>query len=105
IPDATLFDLPNDGLALTTRDFAPGSYRYLRLTWDDRSSARMAQPRRVEARVASATRGPAPLQTTVTVQRRPSEPGKSRLRIRLPGAPPPIIAIALNVVGGTWRRR
>src|SRR3989440_6413291 len=100
IPDATLFDLPNDGLALTTLDFAPGSYRYLRLTWDDRSSARMAQPRRVQARVASATRGPAPLQTAVTVQRRPSEPGKSRFRIRLPGAHLPIVAIELNVGGG-----
>ena len=104
IPDATLFDLPNDGLALTTLDFAPGSYRYLRLRWDDRSSARMAQPRRVEARVASATRGPAPLQTAVTVQRRPSEPGKSRFRIRLPGAHLPIIAIELSVGGGNVLR-
>src|SRR5205085_7544972 len=104
IPDATLFDMPNDGLALTTLDFAPGSYRYLRLTWDDRSSARMAQPRRVEARVASATRGPAPLRTAVTVERRPSEPGKSRFRIRLPGAHLPIVALELSVGGGNVLR-
>ena len=104
VPDATLFDLPNDGLALTALDFAAGSYQYLRFTWDDRASARMALPRRVEARVASATRGPAPLRTAVIVERRPSEPGKSRFRIRLPGAHLPIVAIELTVGGGNVLR-
>src|SRR5206468_4482582 len=45
IPSATVFDLPNEGLELTTLDFAAGSYRYLRVTWDDRSSARIPLPR------------------------------------------------------------
>ena len=104
VPDGTLFDLPNDGLALTALDVPAGSYRYLRLTWDDRASRRMPLPRQVEARVASATRGPAPLRTAVTVERRPSEPGKSRFRIRLPGAHLPIVAIELSLGGGNVLR-
>ncbi|HKN65589.1 MAG TPA: DUF3999 family protein [Gemmatimonadaceae bacterium] len=104
VPDGTLFDLPNDGLALTALDIPAGSYRYLRLTWDDRASRRMPLPRQVEARVASATRGPAPLRTPVAVERRPSEPGKSRFRIRLPGAHLPIVALELNVGGGNVLR-
>lgn len=104
VSQGTLFDLPNEGLELTTLDFAAGAYRYLRFTWDDRSSARMPLPRTVVARVASATRGPAPLRTPLTVERRPSEPGKSRFRIRLPGAHLPIIAIELSVGGGNVLR-
>lgn len=104
VPDGTLFDLPNDGLELTGLDLPAGAYRYLRLTWDDRASRRMPLPRQVEVRVASATRGPAPLRTAVTVERRPSEPGKSRFRIRLPGAHLPIVAIELSVGGGNVLR-
>jgi len=104
VPDGTLFDLPNDGLALTALDLPAGAYRYLRLTWDDRASRRMPLPRQVEVRVVSATRGPAPLRTAVTVERRPSEPGKSRFRIRLPGAHLPIVAIELSVAGGNVLR-
>ena len=104
VPDGTLFDLPNDQLELSTLDFASGSYRYLRVTWDDRSSARVPLPRRVEARVASAVRGPAPLRAAVAVERRPSEPAKSRFRIKLPGAHLPIVAIELSVGGGNVLR-
>lgn len=104
VPEGTLFDLPNDGLELTTLDFAAGTYRYLRLTWDDRSSQRMPLPRVVEARVGSATRGPAPLRAPLTVERRPSEPGKSRFRILLAGAHLPIVAIELSVGGGNVMR-
>ena len=104
VADGTLFDLPNEQLELTALDFTAGRYRYLRLTWDDRSSARMPLPRRVNARIASATRGPAPLRTAVVVERRPSEPGKSRFRIQLPGAHLPIVAIELNVAAGNVLR-
>lgn len=104
VPDGTLFDLPNDGFALTALDFPAGTYRYLRLIWDDRASRRMPLPRQVEVRVASATRGPAPLRTSVVVERRPSEPGKSRFRIRLPGAHLPIVAIELSIGGGNVLR-
>ena len=104
VPDGTLFDLPNDGLELTALDLPAGAFRYLRLTWDDRASRRMPLPRQVEVRVASATRGPAPLRADVAVERRPSEPGKSRFRIRLPGAHLPIVAIELKVGGGNVLR-
>jgi hypothetical protein len=104
VGEGTLFDLPNDNLELTTLDFAAGSYRYVRLTWDDRSSARMPLPRVVEARIASATRGPTPLREALQVERRPSEPGKSRFRIRLPGAHLPIVGIELSVAGGNVLR-
>ena len=104
VPDGTLFDLPNDGLALTALDLPAGTYRYLRLTWDDRASRRMPLPRQVEVRVASATRGPAPLRTPVAIERRPSEPGKSRFRIRLPGAHLPVVAIELSIGGGNVLR-
>jgi len=104
VGEGTVFDLPNEQLELTTLDFSAGSYRYLRITWDDRSSARLPLPRRVEARVVSATRGPAPLRVSVTAERRPSEPGKSRFRIRLPGAHLPIVAIELSVGGGNVLR-
>src|SRR4029077_3501220 len=88
----------------TTLDFTAGSYRYLRVTWDDRSSARLPLPRRINARIASATLGPAPLRAPVAVERRPSEPGKSRFRIQLPGAHLPIVAIELNIAGGNVLR-
>lgn len=104
VPDGTLFDLPNDELVLTALDLPAGAFRYLRLTWDDRASRRMPLPRQVEVRVASASRGPAPLRTIVGVERRPSEPGKSRFRIRLPGAHLPIVAIELSVGGGNVLR-
>ena len=95
--DATMFDLPADGLEQTSLDFAAGSYRYLRFTWDDRATARLPRPRSVEARIASPTEGPAPLRTAVQVERRASEPGKSRFRLRLPGAHLPIVALELDV--------
>lgn len=104
VADGTLFDLPNEGLELTALDFPSGSYRYLRLTWDDRSSRRMPLPRQAEARIASATHGPAPLRTPIAIERRPSEPGKSRFRLRLPGAHLPIVAIELTVAGGNVLR-
>ncbi|MFL5615926.1 MAG: DUF3999 family protein [Gemmatimonadaceae bacterium] len=100
VADGTLFDLPNEDLELTALDFVAGAYRYLRLTWDDRSSRRMPLPRQVEARIASPTHGPAPLRTPIVLERRPSEPGKSRFRLRLPGAHLPIVAIELAVAGG-----
>jgi hypothetical protein len=104
VAEGTVFDLPNDQLQLTTLDFAAGSYRYLRLTWDDRSSGRMPLPRVFEARLASPARGAAPLRVPLSIERRPSEPGKSRFRLLLPGAHLPIVAIELSVAGGNVLR-
>lgn len=104
VPEGTLFDLPDEELELTSLEFASGSYRYLRVTWDDRSSARVPLPRVVDARIASALRGAAPLRAPLTIERRPSEPGTSRFRVQLPGARLPIVAIELTVGGGNLLR-
>src|SRR6185503_5515465 len=41
-----------------------------------------------------------PLTTPVTFERRPSEPGRSRFHVRLPGGRLPIAALTLDVAGG-----
>lgn len=97
--EGTLFDLPADQLRQTELPFAAGSYRYLRVTWDDTNSGRVPLPNRVEARRLSGVSPPPPLTAALAVERRASEPGRSRYRIRLPGARLPIIALELQVEG------
>jgi len=99
VADATLFDLPDERLRQTELRFTPGTYRYLRLTWDDRASARVTD------RVAAAAGQrplPAPpsLTAPVAVERRPSEPGRSRFRVTLPAGHLPIVALDLDAGGG-----
>jgi hypothetical protein len=50
--EGTLFDLPDERLRQLSVPFAPGTYRYLRGTWDDTNSGRVALPRAVVAREA-----------------------------------------------------
>jgi hypothetical protein len=103
--DATLFDLPAEGLTQDSVAFKPGPYRYLRLTWDDANSSPLPLPDDAEAR--QFVRG-VPIDETklsAAVERRPSEPGVSRYRIRLPSAGLPVIALELEVGGGHLFRR
>src|SRR5262249_46480517 len=99
VPDGTLFDLPDERLRHTELRFAPGTFRYLRLTWDDRHS-----PRIVEKPIAAAgtlpQAPPPPLNAPVTFERRPSEPGRSRYRVNLPAGRLPIVALDLDAGGG-----
>jgi hypothetical protein len=99
-PDATLFDLPAEQLRQHAIAFPPGPYRFLRVTWDDTNSGRVALPRGVFARRASATiaRPPAP-SIEAPFERRPSEPGRSRYRISLPAAGLPAVAVTLEAAG------
>lgn len=99
VAEGTLFELPDESLARTTLEFEPGSYRYLRLTWDDRSSGRMPLPKEAVARLYSPVHAPPPLRDSLPVERRASEPGKSRYRLKLPGAHLPIVALELSVGG------
>ena len=99
-PEGTLFDLPEEGLRRLDVDFPAGDFRYLRLTWDDRSSARMPLPRQVEARLVQPIDAGPPAQVPVRFDRRPSEPGKSRFRLRLPATRLPVVALVLEVPGG-----
>jgi len=100
VGEATLFDLPDEQLRQNELRFTPGSYRYLRLTWDDRSSARVTRLPEVSAGRVPAVHPPPALTTPLTVERRASEPGRSRFRIRLPGGRLPIAALELDAGGG-----
>ena len=98
--EGTLFDLPDDRLHGTELPFPPGSFRYLRVTWDDTNSGRVPLPPVVEARLVPEDAAPPVLTAPLVYQRRPSEPGRSRYRLRLPAAGLPIVAIDLSAGGG-----
>src|SRR5207302_10623674 len=85
--------------------FPAGAYRYVRLTWDDTRSGRLPLPPSVLARIVAPAAAPPPLTTAVAFERRPSDPGYSRFRIRLPAARLPIVALDLDVGGGHVLRR
>jgi hypothetical protein len=100
VSEGTAFDLPAEELRHTAIGFEAGSYRYLRVTWDDTNSGRLALPGAVAARrVEPSGRGPI-LRSPLVVERRPSEPRRSRFRIRLPAAQLPIVGLELTVGGG-----
>jgi hypothetical protein len=100
LADATVFDLPDDHLKLLEVPFDAGAYRYVRVTWDDASSARIAHVGGASARVHGSGAAPEPLRAAVPFRKRASEPGKSRYRIDLPGPRLPLAAIELRVSNG-----
>lgn len=100
VAEGTLFDLPEEDLRRLELEFQPGEYRYLRLTWDDRTSGRVTMPTSAAARAVGASPAASPLRIDVPFERRTSEPGVSRYRLRLPGPYLPITAIDLNCGGG-----
>jgi hypothetical protein len=100
VAEGTLFDLPDERLRRLDVDLPAGDYRYLRLTWDDASSGRLPLPLRVEARLMRPVDPGPPARVPVAFERRPSEPGKSRFRLRLPAARLPVVALELAVEGG-----
>lgn len=105
VREGTLFDLPDERLRQIELAFRAGEYRYLRVIWDDSSSGRLPLPTFVAARHAGPDAPPPPLTSEVRFERRPSEPGKSRYRIRLPGARLPIVALELRAGGGNILRQ
>jgi hypothetical protein len=100
VPQGTLFDLPEERLRHLDVEIPAGDFRYLRLTWDDASSARLPLPGGVEAELVRAADPGRPARVPVTFERRPSEPGKSRFHLRLPAARLPVVALDLDVAGG-----
>lgn len=104
VPDGTLFDLPDEGLRMTELEYPAGPYRYLRVTWDDRASAVVPAPSAASVRVTTAVATPTVLRAPLQFARRPSEPGKSRFRLTLPGPRLPIVALELTVGGGNLLR-
>jgi hypothetical protein len=99
VAEGTLFDLPEEKLRQTELRFAAGSYRYIRVIWDDTHSARIARPPLAAAGKLPVGAPTPPLVAPLAFDRRPSEPGRSRFRVRLPGAQLPIAALELNVGG------
>jgi hypothetical protein len=104
VREGTLFDLPDEKLRQLELEFRAGEYRYLRVVWDDSSSGRLPRPAAVQARHAGPTASQPALTAAVRVERRPSEPGRSRYRIRLPGAKLLVVALELDVGGGNVLR-
>jgi hypothetical protein len=102
--DATLFDLPEEKLRDLDLDFAHGDYRYLRVTWDDRNSARVQSVGAVRARVYDSGAAPPPMNAPVAFHLLPSERGKSRYRLTLPGSHLPVTAIELQVTNANVDR-
>ena len=100
VAEGTVFNLPEERLVQTELAFAPGPYRYVRVTWDDTRSGQLPRPASSSAReVRNVTRPPA-LSTPLAFERRPSEPGRSQFRLRLPAARLPIVALDIDM-GGT----
>jgi hypothetical protein len=95
IPDGTLFDLPAENLKRLEIEFLPGEFRYLRITWDDSTSARVQSFGTVAARLVSSEARAPQLRVPIQFERRASEPGVSRYRLQLPAAHLPIIGIEL----------
>ena len=85
VGEGTLFDLPAERLRQTDLPFRAGPYRFLRVTWDDTNSGRVPLPTEVYAgRGRANVLEPPRVVIEVPFERRPSEPGRSRYRVRLP---------------------
>src|SRR5262249_19175056 len=84
--------------------FAPGSYRYVRLTWDDTNSGRLPLPLGAAAGRREVVPPPPVLSTPLPFERRPGEPGRSFFRVRLPGGHLPIVALDLDAGGSNFMR-
>ena len=104
VTEGTLFDLPEEGLARTEVAFPEGEHRFLRLVWNDARSGRVPLPPLVEARLSGTGGRPEPLREPVEFENRESEPGRSRLRLKLAAAGLPIAAIEVGVASGNVLR-
>lgn len=99
VDEGTVFNLPEERLVQTELAFAPGSYRYVRLTWDDTRSGRLPRPELASVREVRHVIPPPRLTTSLTFERRPSEPGRGQFRVRLPAARLPIVALDVDIAG------
>jgi hypothetical protein len=100
VAEGTLFDLPDESLRQLDVAIPAGDFRYLRLTWNDAASGHLPLPGEVAARLVRPVDPGPPARVPVAFERRPSEPGKSRFRLRLPAARLPVVALELDVPGG-----
>lgn len=96
VPEATLFDLPDEALTRLEADFERTPVRFARVTWDDASSARMPLPARVLLRPVVDAQAEVILREPLTVTPRPAEPRTTRLELALPGKNLPLRAIVVE---------
>lgn len=99
VDDGTVFNLPEENLLQTELAFAPGPYRYVRVTWDDTRSGRLPKPDLASVREVRNVTPPPGLTTPLTFERRPGEPGRGQFRVRLPAARLPIVALDIDIAG------
>jgi Protein of unknown function (DUF3999) len=92
---ATVFDLPDQRLKQLEIPFATSELRYLRVTWDDRSSGRVPLPDTVVARLTEPGPPREHLIVPLVVERRASESGRSRYRLTFPAPRLPVVAIEI----------
>jgi hypothetical protein len=98
--ETTLFDLPDDKLRNLTIAFDAGDYRYLRVTWDDRSSAVVKHVGGVLARLHDSASPQPPMFVPLAFEHSFDEPQRTRFRVALPGPNLPIASIKVNVASG-----
>lgn len=96
--DATLFDLPAEGLQRREIDVVPSAFRYLRVTWDDRGTSPVALPTAVSVRLSAGGGNAVPLRASIPFELRPTGPELSQWRIRLPAKGLPVTALELDSV-------
>lgn len=96
LAETTVFDVPAERHRQTEVGFKAGRYRYLRATWDDRSSARVS-PASASAHEVRFEAGEWAF--PIAFAKRTSEPRRSRYRLTLPGAHLPVTAIDISVPG------
>jgi hypothetical protein len=99
VGEGTVFSLPSERLVQTELAFTPGTYRYVRVTWDDTRSGRLPRPAVASAREVRDIVPPPPLTTPLAFERRPGEPGRGQFRVRLPAPRLPIVALDVDVAG------
>jgi hypothetical protein len=97
VDEGTVFSLPEQRMTQTELAFTPGPYRYVRVTWDDTRSGRLARPDFASAREVRNLVPPPVLTTPLVFERRPGEPGRGQFRVRLPAARLPIVALDIDV--------
>jgi hypothetical protein len=97
VAQGTLFDLPAERLRMTEVGFSTGEFRYLRVTWDDRASGLLPEPRTASVRLVEPRTSPAPLRAAAQFRRLSAGPGRSRFQVPLPGPHLPLAAVELGV--------
>lgn len=97
VAEGSFFDLPDERLRLTEAEFTPGAFRYLRVTWDDRRSGVVPEPRAAAGRLVEYRAPAATLRAGAEFRRLGAGPGRSRFQVQLPGPHLPLRAIELEV--------